>query len=184
MSAPSIQNTSTRIHPTAVISSGAQIGVDCAIGPYAIIGEDVVLGSRVRIDGHCVIDGRTRIGDESHLFPFVSIGLPPQDLKFAGEQTETEIGRRTRIREFSLFTNCRRVALARSARLFSHGPGAWRILSAWHNVIAAKPPPPATCGRRLRHIGAIPAYISSVVSTARPTSAGASSGRQTFRPLP
>jgi len=100
MSAPSIQNTSTLIHPTAVISSGARIGVDCAIGPFAIIGEEVVLGSRVRIDGHCVIDGRTRIGDESHLFPFVSIGLPPQDLKFAGEQTETEIGQRTRIREF------------------------------------------------------------------------------------
>jgi UDP-N-acetylglucosamine acyltransferase len=100
MSAPSIQNTSTQIHPSAVISPGARIGVDCAIGPYAIIGEDVVLGNRVRIDGHCVIDGRTRIGDESHLFPFVSIGLPPQDLKFAGEQTETEIGRRTRIREF------------------------------------------------------------------------------------
>jgi UDP-N-acetylglucosamine acyltransferase len=100
MSAPSIQNTSTLIHPTAVISSGARIGVDCAIGPFAIIGEEVVLGNGVRIDGHCVIDGRTRIGDESHLFPFVSIGLPPQDLKFAGEQTETEIGQRTRIREF------------------------------------------------------------------------------------
>jgi len=100
MSAPSIQHPSTQIHPTAVISSGAQIGRDCAIGPYAIIGEEVILGNRVRIDGQCVIDGRTRIGDESHLFPFVSIGLPPQDLKFAGEQTETEIGRRTRIREF------------------------------------------------------------------------------------
>ena len=100
MSAPSIYNPSTRIHPTAVISPGAQIGHDCAIGPYAIIGENVTLGNRVRIDGHCVIDGRTRVGDESHFFPFVSIGLPPQDLKFAGEETETEIGRRTRIREF------------------------------------------------------------------------------------
>lgn len=100
MSAPSIQNPSARIHPTAVISSGAQIGRDCSIGPFAIIGEEVILGNRVRIDGHCVIDGRTRIGDESHLFPFVSIGLPPQDLKFAGEQTETEIGSRTRVREF------------------------------------------------------------------------------------
>jgi UDP-N-acetylglucosamine acyltransferase len=100
MSAPSIKNPTTQIHPTAVISSGAQIGRDCAIGPYAVIGEEVILGDRVRIDGHCVIDGRTRIGDESHFFPFVSIGLPPQDLKFAGEQTETEIGRRTRIREF------------------------------------------------------------------------------------
>jgi len=76
------------------------MGHDCVIGPYAIIGEEVVLGNQVRIDGHCVIDGRTRIGDESHLFPFVSIGLPPQDLKFAGEQSETVIGNRTRIREF------------------------------------------------------------------------------------
>jgi len=100
MSAPSIENPSARIHPTAVISSGAQIGRDCVIGPYAVIGEEVILGNRVRIYGHCVIDGRTRVGDESHFFPFVSIGLPPQDLKFAGEQSETEIGRRTRIREF------------------------------------------------------------------------------------
>ncbi|HEU5236053.1 MAG TPA: acyl-ACP--UDP-N-acetylglucosamine O-acyltransferase [Pyrinomonadaceae bacterium] len=100
MSAPSIENPSTRIHPTAVISSGAQIGQDCVIGPYAVIGEEVILGNRVRIDGHCVIDGRTRVGDESHFFPFVSVGLPPQDLKFAGEPSETEIGCRTRIREF------------------------------------------------------------------------------------
>lgn len=100
MSAPSIQNRFRQIHPTAVISPGAQIGADCVIGPYAVIGDEVVLGNGVRIDGHCVIDGRTRIGDECHFFPFVSIGLPPQDLKFAGEQSETEIGRRTRIREF------------------------------------------------------------------------------------
>ena len=100
MSASSIQNPSSQIHPTAVISSGAQIGPDCLIGPYAVIGDEVVLGQRVRVDGHCVIDGRTRIGDECHLFPFVSIGLPPQDLKFAGEQSETEIGSGTRIREF------------------------------------------------------------------------------------
>jgi UDP-N-acetylglucosamine acyltransferase len=100
MSAPSIQNRFRQIHPSAVISPGAQIGADCVIGPYAVIGDEVVLGNGVRIDGHCVIDGRTRIGDECHFFPFVSIGLPPQDLKFAGEQSETEIGRRTRIREF------------------------------------------------------------------------------------
>lgn len=100
MSAPSIQNRPRQIHSSAVISPGAQIGADCVIGPYAVIGDEVVLGNGVRIDGHCVIDGRTRIGDECHFFPFVSIGLPPQDLKFAGEQSETEIGRRTRIREF------------------------------------------------------------------------------------
>lgn len=100
MSAPSIQTRSRHIHPSAVISPNAQIGNDCVIGPYAVIGDDVVLGNEVRIDSHCVIEGRTRIDDQAHVFPFVSIGLPPQDLKFAGEETVTEIGRRTRIREF------------------------------------------------------------------------------------
>jgi UDP-N-acetylglucosamine acyltransferase len=104
MSAPSIQsrsrNESSTIHPTAVVSPLAHIGIDCYIGPYVIVGDEATLGDRVRIDSHCVIDGRTRIGDQTHIFPFVSIGLPPQDLKFSGEETETEIGRRTRIREF------------------------------------------------------------------------------------
>src|SRR6266436_8684196 len=103
MSAPSIQSiprNSAIIHPTAVVSPQAEIGSECFVGPYVIIGDDVTLGDRVRIDAHCVIDGHTRIGDDTHIFPFVSIGLPPQDLKFSGELTETEIGRRNRIREF------------------------------------------------------------------------------------
>ena len=104
MSAPSIQGRprreSSAIHPSAVVSPSAQIGSDCYIGPYVIVGDEAALGERVRIDAHCVIDGRTRLGDDTHVFPFVSIGLPPQDLKFAGESTETEIGRRNRIREF------------------------------------------------------------------------------------
>ena len=104
MSAPSIQSRprheSSTIHPTAVVSPLAHIGSDCYIGPYVIVGDEATLGEGVRIDSHCVIDGRTRIGDETHIFPFVSIGLPPQDLKFSGEETETEIGRRNRIREF------------------------------------------------------------------------------------
>jgi UDP-N-acetylglucosamine acyltransferase len=92
--------SSTEIHPSAIVNSGAQIGAGCYIGPYVTIGDDVTLGRGVRIDSHCVIDGRTSIGADTHVYPFVSIGLPPQDLKFAGEQTETEIGQRTRIREF------------------------------------------------------------------------------------
>ena len=103
MNAPSMQSRAEslmQIHSTAVVSAGAEIGSGCYIGPFAVIGDEVILGEGVRIDGHCVIDGRTRIGAESHIFPFVSIGLPPQDLKFAGEATETEIGRRNRIREF------------------------------------------------------------------------------------
>jgi UDP-N-acetylglucosamine acyltransferase len=90
----------TNIHPSAIVSPGARIGEGCHVGPFVTIGDNVTLGDGVRIDSHCVIDGRTSIGDETHIYPFVSIGLPPQDLKFAGEETETEIGRRNRIREF------------------------------------------------------------------------------------
>ena len=78
----------------------AKVGDDCYIGPYCTVGGAVSLGSSVRLDSHVVVDGRTSIGDETHVFPFVSIGLGPQDLKYAGEATETVIGKRNVIREF------------------------------------------------------------------------------------
>jgi UDP-N-acetylglucosamine acyltransferase len=90
----------TYVHPSAVVSPHAQMGRDCHIGPYSIIGDEVTLGDGVRLDGHCVIDGRTWIGDETHIFPFVSIGLASQDLKYKGEPAETRVGRRNHIREF------------------------------------------------------------------------------------
>lgn len=88
------------IHPTAVVSPQAKIGYDCFVGPYCIVGDDVVLGDGVRLESHCVIDGRTSIGAETHVFPFVSIGLASQDLKYKGEPSETRIGARNNIREF------------------------------------------------------------------------------------
>jgi UDP-N-acetylglucosamine acyltransferase len=88
------------IHPSAVVSPHSQIGRDCHIGPYSVIGPEVVLGDGVRLESHCVIDGKTFIGDETHVYPFVSIGLASQDLKYKGEEAETHIGRRNRIREF------------------------------------------------------------------------------------
>ena len=88
------------IHPSAVVSPGAQIGRDCYIGPYSIVGEHVVLDDRVRLQAHVVIEGRTFIGKDTMVFPFVSIGLAPQDLKYKGEPSETRIGERNRIREF------------------------------------------------------------------------------------
>ncbi|CAN5171271.1 acyl-ACP--UDP-N-acetylglucosamine O-acyltransferase [soil metagenome] len=88
------------IHPTAIISDKAVIGPDCHIGPYCTIGGEVTLGYGVRLDSHVVIDGRTSIGDETRVYPFVSIGLAPQDLKYAGEPTSTQIGERNHIREF------------------------------------------------------------------------------------
>jgi UDP-N-acetylglucosamine acyltransferase len=89
-----------QIHPTAVVSPQAIIGRDCVIGPYVVIGADVVLGDGVVLDSHCVIDGLTDIGAGTHVFPFVSIGLASQDLKYQGEPSETRIGRRNQIREF------------------------------------------------------------------------------------
>jgi len=88
------------IHETAIIDPAARIGNDCHIGPLCTVGAEVELGDGVRLDSHIVVDGRTKIGDETHVFPFVSIGLAPQDLKYAGEPTGTEIGKRNHIREF------------------------------------------------------------------------------------
>jgi len=88
------------IHPSAVVSPGAQIGRDCYIGPYSIVGEHAVLDDRVRLQAHVVIEGRTFIGKDTIVFPFVSIGLAPQDLKYKDEPSETRIGERNRIREF------------------------------------------------------------------------------------
>jgi UDP-N-acetylglucosamine acyltransferase len=88
------------IHPTAVVSPKARIGYDCFIGPYCIVGDEVVLGDKVRLESHCVLDGRTSIGPKTHVFPFVSIGLASQDLKYKGEPSETRIGARNKIREF------------------------------------------------------------------------------------
>jgi UDP-N-acetylglucosamine acyltransferase len=88
------------IHETAIVSPKAHIGEDCYIGAFSTIGDEVVLGNSVHLESHVVIDGKTGIGDETRIFPFVSIGLAPQDLKYGGEPTATEIGKRNHIREF------------------------------------------------------------------------------------
>lgn len=91
---------SSFIHPTAIISSKAEVGDRCHIGPFCTVGDNVVLGEGVKLESHVVVDGRTRIGDETHVFPFASIGLAPQDLKYGGEETAVEIGSANQIREF------------------------------------------------------------------------------------
>jgi UDP-N-acetylglucosamine acyltransferase len=88
------------IHPTAIVHPGAQIGADCHIGPYCIIGENVVLGDGCRLHSHVVIDGLTTIGKQNEFFPFASIGLKTQDLKWKGGRTFTRIGDCNVFREY------------------------------------------------------------------------------------
>lgn len=87
------------IHPSAVIHSSARIGEGCQIGPYCVIGEHVTLGPGCRLHSHVVIDGHTTLGSENEVFPFTTIGLQTQDLKWRGGVTRTEIGDRNTFRE-------------------------------------------------------------------------------------
>ena len=87
------------IHPTAIVADGAKLGSDVEIGPYSIVGKDVVLGDGVVLHSHVVVDGWTRIGAQTHVFPFASVGMVPQDKKFSGEKTRLVIGENNVIRE-------------------------------------------------------------------------------------
>ena len=88
------------IHSTAVIHPNALIGADCVIGPYCVIGGHVALGGRCRLHSHVVIDGHATLGEENEIFPFASIGLKTQDLKWKGGLTRTQIGDRNTFREY------------------------------------------------------------------------------------
>ena len=87
------------IHPSAIIHSGAQIGANCEIGPYCVIGEHVVLGAGNRLHSHVVVDGHTVIGGENEIFPFTTVGVRTQDLKWVGGTTWTRIGDHNTFRE-------------------------------------------------------------------------------------
>lgn len=90
---------SPKIHPTAVVSPGAQIHPTAQIGPYAVISERSKIGPETEVGAHVVIDGWTEIGARNRIFPGAAIGLEPQDLKYAGDETLVKIGDDNRIRE-------------------------------------------------------------------------------------
>ncbi len=89
----------TEIHPMAVVEDGARIGDNVAIGPYCTVGAEAELGDGTVLMSHVVVNGRTTIGANTKVFPFASIGLPPQDLKYKGEPSRLEIGCNNIIRE-------------------------------------------------------------------------------------
>src|SRR5262245_3370329 len=94
------QRNGVTIDATAIVRPGARIGRGTVVGPHAVVGEHVVIGRDCRIGASSVVDGMTEIGDGNEIFPFASVGLIPQDLKFRGEPTRLIIGNRNVFREF------------------------------------------------------------------------------------
>ncbi len=88
------------IHPTAIVDSQARIAETAEIGPYCIVGPQVEIGAGTRLIAHIYADGPAWIGEENVFYPYSTVGVAPQDLKYKGERSETRIGKRNRIREF------------------------------------------------------------------------------------
>ncbi len=87
------------IHPGAMVDPAAELGRDVRIGPFCTVGPDVVIDDGAELVSHVVVDGHTRIGAGAVLFPFCTVGLAPQDMKYKGEPTRCDIGARTLVRE-------------------------------------------------------------------------------------
>lgn len=88
------------IHATAIISSEASIAHNVEVGPYCVIGPGVSIGSGTKVGAHTRIEGPATIGDRNDFYGFVSVGGPPQDLKYHGEKTSLFIGNDNKFREF------------------------------------------------------------------------------------
>ena len=129
------------IHPTAIVHPKAELDQGVEIGPYSIITDCVRIGRDTRISSHVTIEGITEIGKNCEVYPFTSIGTPPQDLKYKGERSKVIIGDNNTIREF--------VTVNRAS---SHGTGETRIGNSnflmaychiahdciiWNNVVMA-----------------------------------------------
>ena len=89
----------SKIHPTAIIDSRAELASDVEIGPFCTVGPNVRIAAGTKLLSHVVVDGWTTIGESNTFFPFSVIGAVPQDLKYKGEKTELIIGNHNVIRE-------------------------------------------------------------------------------------
>jgi UDP-N-acetylglucosamine acyltransferase len=92
--------TDIKIHPTAIIDPAAELDSSVSVGPYVVIEKGVKIGPDTLIKPHCVITGPTTIGSNNTIGPFATIGAPPQDLKYQGEDTELVVGDNNQIREY------------------------------------------------------------------------------------
>ena len=94
------KHTGVAIHPTAIIDPTAKIAASACIGPYTIVGADVEIGERTEIKAQVFLEGPLQIGEDNVFYPYSTVGVAPQDLKYQGEPSRTLIGHRNRIREF------------------------------------------------------------------------------------
>ncbi|HTS77812.1 MAG TPA: acyl-ACP--UDP-N-acetylglucosamine O-acyltransferase [Bryobacteraceae bacterium] len=88
------------IHPSAIVDLNARIAESAEVGPYCVIGSDVAIGARTRMMAHVFMEGPLEIGEDNIFFPYSTVGVAPQDLKYRGGRSSTRIGNRNRIREF------------------------------------------------------------------------------------
>ena len=94
-----LEPVGTTVHPTALVDRRAELGRGVRIGPYCTVGPDVTIEDGAELVSHVVVEGHTRIGPDVVLYPFCTVGMAPQDLKYQGEPTRCEIGARTQVRE-------------------------------------------------------------------------------------
>ena len=88
------------VHPTAVVDPSARIAESAEIGPFCVIGADVEIGARTVLKAHIFAEGPLTIGEDNTFYPYSTVGVAPQDLKYKGERSRTIIGSRNRVREF------------------------------------------------------------------------------------
>jgi len=89
----------SQIHPTACVDTSAQVADDAVIGPYCVIGPGATIGSGCRLVAHVHVTGRTSIGARTQIFPFASLGTPPQSMRYRGGDTRLVVGADCNIRE-------------------------------------------------------------------------------------
>ena len=88
------------IHPSAIVDPAARVDSSADVGPYSVIGADVTIGARTVLKAHVFMEGPAEIGEDNLFFPYSTVGVAPQDLKYKGERSSTRIGSRNKIREF------------------------------------------------------------------------------------
>lgn len=89
------------IHPSAIVSKSAELGVNVEIGAFSIVSDDVVLGDNTKVMHHATVDTGSTLGKDCMIYPYSSIGTDPQDITFKGEPTTVGIGDNNNIREFT-----------------------------------------------------------------------------------